>query len=241
MVDVMKRTMNTCAICGSTSELAACGDGFVCQPCASRVRDGKDATTRKAKMVQRALRAKGDNALTLAKGGTVSDAESFAAESAALLALDDAPVAATLAHGEVLPAAGELRDTMATPGLVACDASAARLDLLNLLGADCAALAIDAADTINPTNSLERMASHQMALLHHVAMTYAHKAVMHPDTPTQVKCMNVSIRAIETFQRGMLALKRLRSSAVQRIVIERVNVEAGGQAIVGHVESKGTL
>jgi ferredoxin len=55
MIDGLKRPLNTCAICGSHSELAACGDGFVCQPCASRVRDGKDATTRKTKMVQRAL------------------------------------------------------------------------------------------------------------------------------------------------------------------------------------------
>jgi hypothetical protein len=192
-------------------------------------------------MVQRALRTKGENALTLAKGGAVSDADSFAAESAALLALDDVPVAPALAHGEVLPQAGDLRDTMATPGMVACDASAARLELLTQLGVDCAAMGLDVSDSIKPTNSLERMASHQMALLHHVAMTYAHKAVMHPDTPTQVKCMNVSIRAIETFQRGLLTLKRLRSSGDQRIVIERVNVEAGGQAIVGHVESKGTL
>lgn len=241
MIDGLKRTMNTCAICGSHSELAACADGFVCQPCASRVREGKDATTRKAKMVQRALRAKGDNALTLTKGGTVSDVNSFAAEAAALLALDDVPVAPALAHGEVLPQAGELRDTMATPGMVACDASAARLELLTQLGVDCAALGLDVADSVNPQNSLERLASHQMALLHHVAMSFAHKGLMHPDTTIQVKCMNVSIRAIETFARSMLALKRLRSTGDQRIVIERVNVEAGGQAIVGHVESKGSL
>lgn len=241
MTDELKRPINTCAICGSTAELAACADGFVCQPCASRVREGKDATTRKAKMVQRALRTKGDNALTLAKGGAVSDADSFAAESAALLALDDVPVAPALAHGEVLPQAGDLRDTMATPGMVACDASAARLDLLNLLGVDITALAIDAADTIQPNNSLEVMASHQMALLHQLALTYAHKAALHPDTGTQTKCINVSIRAIETFQRGLLTIKRLRSDGSQKITVQRVNVEAGGQAIVGHVESKGSL
>jgi hypothetical protein len=198
-------------------------------------------TTRKAKLAQTALRGKSEIAKVTSAGGSACDLDVFATESAALLALDDRQEGYLLgAGGEALPQdSPEMRDTMKTPGAVALDASAERLRLVTQVGVDTAAMAIDAAVTISASNSLEKMAAHQMALLNKVAFDYAHKAAMHPDTQTQVKLMNVSIRAVETYQRGLLTIKRLRSSGDQRIVIERVNVEAGGQAIVGNIERKG--
>lgn len=189
--------------------------------------------------MQRVLRGKVDRARMIASGGEVTDLESYAIVSAEVLAQDE-PLGRhpMMACGEVVPQGNvELRDTLATPGLVALDASAERLELVAQVGIDCAAMALDASDTVNATNSLERMAAHQMALLHKTAMNYAARANLQQDPQNAVKMMNLSIRAIETFQRGMLTFKRLRSSGEQKIVIERVNVEGGGQAVIGHVQA----
>ena len=230
-----------CSQCGATSELVACGDGFLCERCAESIRVGKDTTTRKAKLMQRALRGQAERARVVANGGEIADLESYAVAAAEVLAqdetLDHRPV---MAYGEVVPQAdADLRDTMAVPGVMALDASAERLELVAQVGVDCAAMALDASDTVNASNSLERMAAHQMAVLHRTAMNYAAKASLQQDPQNAVKMMNLSIRAIETFQRGMLTFKRLRSSGEQKIVIERVSVEGGGQAVIGNVQSGG--
>ena len=233
-------TMN-CSQCGAIAELAACGDGFLCETCAESIRVGKDTTTRKTKLMQRALRGQADRARVVASGGDVTDLESYAIAAAEVLAQDESldrrPM---MACGEVVPQSNaELRDTLATPGVVALDASAERLELVAQVGVDCAAMALDASDTVNASNSLERMAAHQMAVLHRTAMNFAAKASLQQDPQNAVKMMNLSIRAIEAFQRGMLAFKRLRSSGEQKIVIERVNVEGGGQAVIGNVQAGG--
>lgn len=230
-----------CVLCGETQNLSACGDGLVCESCAEVSRVGKDSTSRKARLMQHALHTQAENARAIANGQAVTDWEAYAAESSALLAQDDAPgVTPMVAHGEVvLQDQKAFRDTMTAPGVVAMDASAERLRLISQVGLEGAAMALDAADTIHASNSLERMAAHQLAMLHSVAMSYAHKAAMQPDTIASVKMLNLSIRAIETFQRGMLTIKRMRSTGEQKIVIERVNVEGGGQAVIGHVQHGG--
>lgn len=231
-----------CSLCGATSLVSGCGDGFLCETCAESNRVGKDSSTRNAKLMQMALRGKADRARSIANGvDVVSDVESYTIASAELLAqdepLDHRPM---VACGEVVPQGNaELRNTLAEPGLVATDASAERLELIAQVGVDCAAMAMDASDTVTASNSLERMAAHQMAILHKTAMNYAAKANLQQDPQNAVKMMNLSIRAIETFQRGLLTFKRLRSSGEQKIVIERVSVEGGGQAVIGNVRSGG--
>lgn len=233
----------SCSLCGATTQLTACGDGYVCEDCAEKNRVGKDSATRKGKLMQRALKGQADSARTVANGGTITELESYAISSAELLARDDSTVSRSMTvYGEaVVQANVELRDTMQVPGVVALDASAERLALVSQVGVDCVAMALDASDTIQAGNSLERMAAHQMAVLHSAAMNYAAKAAMQQDPLNAVKMMNLSIRAIETYQRGLLTIKRLRSSGEQKIVIERVNVEGGGQAVIGNVQSPGTL
>ena len=172
----------TCSLCGTTSNLTACeSGGYTCEVCSTRVREGKDTTTKKAKLMQRALIAKSSNALTVAAGGAVSDTDSFAAEAHALMALDD------------------------TGSTVAADAAIERTELLSALGTDCVAMGTDVADSLKATNSAELMLSHQLAVLHKISMSFASKAVMHPNADTSVKLLNVSIRASESFRAGLLA------------------------------------
>jgi hypothetical protein len=70
--------------------------------------------------------------------------------------------------GELVPGEPDLRDTVKNPDYVTVDASRDRLALAS--GAGVLELALDASDTIDPKNSLEKMLAHQMAVLHRQMM-----------------------------------------------------------------------
>ena len=161
-------------------------------------------------------------------GETIDFNDAYAAEAAATLALDD------VLDGRPVNRKGS-RSMVATANpiasnVVGLEAEAERVALVTRIGVDCAALALDAVNTIGASNSLEVMAAHQLAVLHSTAMAYAGKASLQADPQIAVKMLNLSLRAMETFQRGMLTLKRYRATGEQKIVIERVNIEGGGQA-----------
>jgi hypothetical protein len=132
-------------------------------------------------------------------------------------------------------------DTLGAPTVVTLDASAHRLELVTRLGGDVAAMALDVADTMVATNSLEKMLAHQMAVLHSNAMTYAGRAALAQDPVRAVSMMNLSIRSMETFQRGLMTIKRLRGTGEQRITIQHVNVGDGGRAVIGQVNPGGSV
>ena len=89
--------------------------------------------------------------------------------------------------------------------------------------------ALDASDTIGASNSLEKMLAHQMAVLHDTAMRSASKAALEQDPAHAVRMMNLSIRSMETFQKALLTMKRLRGTGEQRITIQHVNVSQGAK------------
>ena len=120
------------------------------------------------------------------------------------------------------------------------DASAERLRLVSQVGVDAAAMALDTADSIGAANSLEKMLSAQLAVLHTTALNYVGKANLQTDPRNAVSVMNLGIRAMEVFQRGVLTVKRLRSSGEQRITISHVSVRDGGQAAFGISQPRGT-
>jgi hypothetical protein len=62
----------------------------------------------------------------------------------------------------------ELRDTVKQPDCVTATATVERLRQASAAG--CLDTALDAADTVKPKNSLERMLSHQLAAAHNAAM-----------------------------------------------------------------------
>lgn len=88
-----------------------------------------------------------------------------------------------LALGEVVPAKRPLlASTLEAPDVAALDASAHRIDLLTRLGNDCAALALDAANSIRTENSLEKMLGHQLAIAHKTALEITEKAFFEADS-----------------------------------------------------------
>jgi hypothetical protein len=96
-------------------------------------------------------------------------------------------------------------------------------------------LALDAANTIQAENSLERMLVHQLAVAHKTALEVLDKAFFLNDPLERARLTNLSARLMDTFQRGLLTLQRLRTGGDQTIVVRQVTVTEGGQAIVGNV------
>ncbi|MBX3584745.1 MAG: hypothetical protein KF810_22955 [Rhizobiaceae bacterium] len=92
---------------------------------------------------------------------------------------------------------------------------------------------------IKPRDTVEMMLALQMAAVHIATM----KAATGLSASSSVKGMAIYEASLNklgrTFTTQMEALKRHRSKGNQRIVVERVNVANGGQAIVGEVQHGG--
>jgi len=153
-------------------------------------------------------------------------------------------------HGEVVPVADTyralgLRDTLATPDTPAIDASIARTDLLLTENLDVAALAVDAAESADAGNALEKMLTHQLALAHSCAFKFMDKAAAYLDqigrgrdgtAPVEAaRLTNAAVRLMTTYQQGLLTLQRVRTGGTQVVQVQHLTVTEGAQAIVGNV------
>lgn len=65
------------------------------------------------------------------------------------------------------------------------------------------------------------------------------KATFQQDVGDKARLLNLAARMMETYQKGLLTLDRIRSKGEQRIVVQYVNVKDGGQAIIGNVSRDG--
>ena len=154
-----------------------------------------------------------------------------------------APVTADLALREAVPEYDDakplVRDTLENPTSVAIDASEARLDLLSDAGV--LELALDAADSIDAKNSLEKMLAHQAGACHSMAMKLFARAENEKLPPVElVRLTNGAARLMDIFQSLLLTLQRLRVGGKQTMVVQHVNVEGGAQAIVaGRLQAQG--
>jgi hypothetical protein len=137
-----------------------------------------------------------------------------------------------------------LIDTVERPDAITAEASMDRLKLADD-GIDCVAMAIDAAETIQAANSIEKMMAHQLAAAHKLAMTFAGKANSLIDDKSSnrqrqdgayvveaARVANSSARMMDAFQKGTLALHKLRTGGKQVVTVQHVNVNDGGQAVV---------
>jgi hypothetical protein len=233
-----------CSLCGANNvPVTACETGYVCESCADTTRTGRDNTSRGVKTLQRSLRGQAEKDRADFKGDVVDDSLDYDIASSHIFAeetLEQRSAVMLVDGGEVLPEHDrQFVDTLAVPGTTALDASAHRLDLVTSLGTDVAAMALDASETMEASNSLEKMLSHQTAVLHDNAIRYVGKANLEPDPVHSVRLMNLGVRLMETFQKSLLTMKRLRGNGEQRITIQHVNVTGGGQAVIGQVKGGG--
>jgi hypothetical protein len=142
-------------------------------------------------------------------------------------------------------------DTVADPDYVTASASRERLELASEAGS--LSFALDAAETIQARDSLEKMLVHQMAVLHRGMMRAAirmneeisrlNEQLYHLDEGKR-EAANVRAcrlagaisRMSATYQQGLLTLQRKRTGGNQQVTVkhihQQVNVTQGGQAVV---------
>ena len=95
---------------------------------------------------------------------------------------------------------------------------------------------MDASDSIQAQNSLEKMLAHQLAATHAVIMEQVGQVHVRGDGSTNAKRLTAIARCLTAYQQGLLTLKKLRQTGNQRITVQYVNVSHGGQAVIGNVE-----
>ncbi|WP_155922490.1 hypothetical protein [Mesorhizobium sp. L103C131B0] len=92
---------------------------------------------------------------------------------------------------------------------------------------------------INPRDQLETMLATQMAAVHMATLTFARRLQGSETIEQQDSNGRTFNKLARTFASQVEALKRYRSKGEQRVIVERVTVERGGQAIVGNVAHGG--
>jgi len=93
--------------------------------------------------------------------------------------------------------------------------------------------------SIEPESEVETLLATQMATVHICAMN-ASQRYFHTDTLAGKDSAERALTKLtRTYAAQMETLKRYRSKAEQTVRVERVNVESGGQAIVGDVSHRG--
>ena len=130
-----------------------------------------------------------------------------------------------------------VRETLESPDTIGKEASDRRLDLLS--SADIVSLGIDAAESINANDSLEKMLAHQLAGAHKYSLELLSLIDRTRDTIEKLRLTNAASRLMQSYQDGMKLLHRIRSGGRQLMVIQHVQVEQGGQAVIaGEVQSQ---
>lgn len=92
---------------------------------------------------------------------------------------------------------------------------------------------------INPRDGKERMLAMQMIGCHEAAMECLHRAMLNGQT---LKGRDVNLKHAEklmaTYTNLLDSLNKNRGKGQQKVTVEHVHVEAGGQAIVGNVDGR---
>ncbi|MDO8732714.1 MAG: hypothetical protein Q7L55_09125 [Actinomycetota bacterium] len=150
--------------------------------------------------------------------------------------------------GEVIPSESErtdgkggfaIRNTLASPDVAAIQASMDRTDLLTQGGIDVLALGVDAAQSANCANSLEKMLVHQMALTHQTAFKVIDQAMQKRDSVEMARLLNSGARMMTVYQQGMQTLHRIKTGGNQTVTVQHVTVNGGQTVVAGSLQSGG--
>jgi hypothetical protein len=143
-----------------------------------------------------------------------------------------------IVQSEALPAKpGDLKDTLSDPDLAAVESSETRGRLLKLNGV--VALGVDVSNTVKAANTAEKLVAHEIAVAHKVAMEQAMRATNESDPALEIKRLQISARMMTVAQNGLVTLRKLKTGGTQNVVVQHVHVQAGGQAVVTHVQNQG--
>jgi hypothetical protein len=91
---------------------------------------------------------------------------------------------------------------------------------------------------MKPCDEAEAMLIAQMVATHDLAMTFARQAAQAENIPQQDAAVNGLTKLTRTYAAQMAELKHYRTGGEQRVIVQRVDVREGGQAVVvGGVDS----
>lgn len=93
---------------------------------------------------------------------------------------------------------------------------------------------------IKPHDALEALLAVQMIGVHNLAMDFMARSILKEQTFEGCDAnVNWAMKLLRTFTAQIEALNRYRSQGQQKVVVEHVHVNQGGQAIVGTIEGGG--
>ena len=91
---------------------------------------------------------------------------------------------------------------------------------------------------IQPRDQVEAMLAAQMAAVHRATMAFAQRLELARPYHSRTAWSAPSTSLARTFESQMQALKRYRTGGEQKLTVQNVSVNDGGQAIVGSVSTK---
>lgn len=183
----------------------------------------------------RAARARAKKASSPSESASNAIAESFAdAEAQNLLKIPDNLIRSC---GEAITPEFRLDFLVDRlqhePTMVNVIASERRLDLAACVWSGAAEMAVDAAESVQAANSLEKMLCHQIAAAHLAAMKLIGNSLDNLLPPVErARLSNASARLMQVYQEGLLTMLKLRTGGKQTISIQHVQVAEGGRAVV---------
>lgn len=92
---------------------------------------------------------------------------------------------------------------------------------------------------VDPQDPLEAMLAAQMSAIHMLTMEFSRRLNNVDNIPQQDSAERALNKLGRTYAAQLEALKRYRSSGEQKVTVEHVTVNTGGQAIVGNVAHGG--
>ena len=93
---------------------------------------------------------------------------------------------------------------------------------------------------IKPTDEIESMLAIQMICTHDIAMDFLRRSMLSDRSIEQIEGdINKATKLLRTFTAQVEALNKYRNKGQQKVTVEHVTVNEGGQAVVGVVEHKG--
>jgi hypothetical protein len=165
------------------------------------------------------------------------EAAAASAESNAMLT-PLTPVVSAAGEMTTEPQASEALDPTRTailearrnPHTVEIGAAEERLEANDAAGVLISAL--DAAVAVDAKTSIEKMLAYEFAAAHHLAMKLIARAGESQEAADAARYVNAAARLLVAGQNGLLTLQRWRSGGKQTVIVQRVNVSEGGQAVV---------
>jgi hypothetical protein len=99
--------------------------------------------------------------------------------------------------------------------------------------------ALAAIDGIRPADEIEAMLAVQMVATYETAMDMLIRSKQADLTSTLQECGSLAVKLFRTYTAQVEALARLRRGGEQRVIVQHVNVNDGGKAIVATVNHPG--